>query len=141
MRAMTAHAEVEDQDHVGSLAGADRARARPAHHPMRLAQRAARPAASGAIACALGLMACAAQHAAPASVALHLDVLAGQRSGAPSQDIVAWVADLAAGAAPNRIIATRIVRDLATRVDLSFEALSPDPDDTDALFIMHGAQL
>ena len=93
---------------------------------------------SGAISCAIALAALATTHGAPATVALHLDVLARAGLG-HSQDVLDRVTDMATNATPNRIIATRIVRDLATRVDLSFEALSPDPDDPAALFIMHGA--
>ena len=93
---------------------------------------------SAALACAMELMEDAAALDAPAAVALHLDVLT-HGDPAPGREILQRVAEFASRGAPQSIVVTRIVRDLATRVDLTFEAHSRDRDDPEALFTMRRA--
>jgi len=93
---------------------------------------------SAALACALALIAGAARHDVPVAVALHLDVLT-RDDLTPSELVFDRVADLAWSGPPDQIVVTRIVRDLATRVDLAFELRSKDPEDRDALFILRQA--
>lgn len=93
---------------------------------------------SSALACAPALIEVGGEYGTPAAVSLHLDVLT-RDDLTPSREVLGRVAELAGSGASDCIITTRIVRDLASRVDLTFEPHSGDPSEPESLCMMHEA--